>query len=120
MGKCHGSTSAFPRRAPCGKADVDPWHFPMHLHPKASLVDRLTPAAFGNAALYSFFASPGELRVPQDYSSRRVDRKRRGVSALTKRAPRPLTGCDRRSLVRERIGNAVRNEVPKPQLPPQL
>src|SRR5205807_8244952 len=64
----------------------------------------------------------------QDYSSRRIDRKRKVAHrhwvvvhlirldhypALTKRARQPLTGRDRRSLIRERTGNAVRNDCSK-------
>src|SRR5262249_28589803 len=67
---------------------------------------------------FPFSSHPRGSRRQHDYSCRGIDRKRGRVPALTKRGWSPLSACDRRSLTRERTGNAVRNHVPRPQLPP--
>src|SRR5262245_36672308 len=86
--------------------------------PCAPVADRVKLAAyscggsrgFGQSPHHvPFFVPPGGSRRLRDYIRRGIDRKRNGASALTKRRWRPLSGCDQRSLTRERTGNAVRN-----------
>jgi hypothetical protein len=83
---------------------------PKSLLSKAYCSRKTAPSVQRLHHLPLFVASP---RAPLDYSPQRIDRKRDAAAALTKRGGRPFTGCDRRSLIRERTGNAVRNECSK-------
>ena len=60
-----------------------------------------------------FFVPPVGVDDRTTIAAKKSTASARGASALTKRRWRPLSARDRRSLIRERTGNAVRNECSK-------